>query len=88
MISVLSLRGEGLVQIEFHNRNELTTMTDVSIVLWPGIFVTNKKVKVNTEEARHCQTITRWQRKFHSSEGLEESYQSGKREKLTSLRFK
>jgi len=58
-------------------------MPDVSIVIWPGIFVTNKKVKVNTEKARHCQTITRWQRKFQSNEDLQESYQSGKREKLT-----
>jgi len=55
-------------------------MTDVSIVLWPGIFVTNKKVNVNTEKARHCQTITRWQRKVQTSEGLKEIYQSGERE--------
>ena len=42
VISVLSSRGELLVQIKFHNRNQLITMTDVSIVLWPGVFVTNK----------------------------------------------
>jgi len=63
-------------------------MTDVSIELWSGIFVTNKKAEVNTEKTMHCQIITRWQRKFQSSEGLEEIYQSGTREKLTSLRFK
>jgi hypothetical protein len=88
VISVPSSRRECLVQIEFQNRNQLTTMTDVSTGLWSGIFVTNKKIKVNTEKTRHCQTITRWQRKVQSSEGLEEKYQSGQREKLTSLRFK
>jgi len=88
VISAPSSRRKCLVQIEFQNRNQLTTMSDVSIGLWSGNFVTNKKIKVNTEKMRHCQTITRWQRKIQSSEGLEEKYQSGQREKLTSLRFK
>ena len=88
MIRILNSRGELLIQIEFHNSNQLTTMTDMSIVLWPGIFATKKKIKVNTEKTIHCQIITRLHRKFRSSEGLEEIYRSGKRQKVASLRFK
>jgi hypothetical protein len=74
VIRVLSSREERLVQNKLHNKNQLTTKTDVSIVLWPGTLVRNKRVKVNTEETRQCQTIKRWQRKFQSSEGPEETY--------------
>jgi len=58
MFRMLNSRGEWLVQTEFHNRNQLTTMTDVLTVLWPGIFEANNKVKANTEKTMHCLIIT------------------------------
>jgi DUF1365 family protein len=79
VVRVLSSREECLVQNEFHNKNQLTTKTDVSTVLWPGILVRNKKVKVYTVVARQCQAIKIWQRKVQSSEGPDDTEQNGKK---------